>query len=122
MTAFEISLNGTKLCTAGVGELGVLSAIVTWVRRQGEEFGGQCDLGITGLISPTREHVNWHGNPLQSGDEVFIKILEQDTVDEPGNRVPRDPVKDLEQMKEYVKRAAEELGWRIEMNPPASAE
>jgi hypothetical protein len=30
MIAFEIHLNGEKLCRAGIGDSGVLSAIVTW--------------------------------------------------------------------------------------------
>jgi hypothetical protein len=36
MIAFELYLNGKKPCTAGVGNDGVLSAHVTWVRSTGE--------------------------------------------------------------------------------------
>lgn len=35
MISFEVSVNGERLCRAGVGEYGVLSAIATWGRRQG---------------------------------------------------------------------------------------
>lgn len=31
MRSFNVSLNGKKLCLAGVGERGVLSAIISWV-------------------------------------------------------------------------------------------
>jgi hypothetical protein len=33
MTAFEVHLNGKSLCTAGIGEDGVLTALATWVSR-----------------------------------------------------------------------------------------
>jgi len=30
MIAFEVSLNGNKVCNAGVGDVGVLTTIITW--------------------------------------------------------------------------------------------
>ncbi|WP_414618836.1 hypothetical protein [Calothrix sp. CCY 0018] len=33
MIAFEISLNGEHICTAGVEEIGSLNAITTWAKR-----------------------------------------------------------------------------------------
>jgi hypothetical protein len=33
MIAFEIIVNGTKLCNAGIEGLGVLSAILSWAHR-----------------------------------------------------------------------------------------
>ena len=33
MVCFEVHINGVTVCTAGVGDLGVLSAILTWVKR-----------------------------------------------------------------------------------------
>jgi hypothetical protein len=39
MLCFEVSLNGERLCTAGVGEYGVLSTILTWVWSRTEEVG-----------------------------------------------------------------------------------
>jgi hypothetical protein len=33
MIAFQVRLNGKPLCTAGIGDTGVLGAHVSWVRR-----------------------------------------------------------------------------------------
>ena len=50
MRAFRIYLNGKKLCLAGIGDDGVLSAIVNWVAtdREGDLF-----LHVGGLLSPS---------------------------------------------------------------------
>ena len=37
MIAFEVSLNGKRACVAGVEGFGVLSAILSWVRRHPEK-------------------------------------------------------------------------------------
>ena len=34
MIAFKLSINREYVCTAGVPAFGVLSAIITWVRRK----------------------------------------------------------------------------------------
>jgi len=33
MICFEVKINGNKVCVAGVGESGVLSSIINWVKR-----------------------------------------------------------------------------------------
>jgi hypothetical protein len=55
MRAFEVSLNGKKLCLAGIGDDGVLTAIVDWVtgRDRADLF-----LEVGGLVSPTRSTSN----------------------------------------------------------------
>ena len=39
MTAFEVYLNGKRICTAGVGEVGVLSTSLAWRGTQQHRGG-----------------------------------------------------------------------------------
>ena len=81
MHAFEVSLNGKKLCVAGGGDAGVLTALVNWVGKGGD---GDCGLEVGGLITPSRQHLSWiPSRPLKVEDEVHIRIVETDRVDEP---------------------------------------
>jgi len=122
MIAFELSLNGRKICTAGVGDHGVLSAHVTWVRRKGRETRSkkagdeeeELTTTIGGLISRTGEHVDWF-EPLavKAGDEVGIKVVKADSVDQPASRRPPDSVSDEQERKRYVRQMAKEFGWKI---------
>jgi hypothetical protein len=60
---FEVLINGTKVCTAGVGEFGLISAILSWVKcapeeclDEGREWRlGHPNLEISGLAN--REHL-----------------------------------------------------------------
>jgi hypothetical protein len=121
MRAFQVSLNGKKLCTAGVGEDGVLTTIVTWVgptrnrARKGQRTSKSedLDLSVGGLISPNREHVSWHECSLRVGDEVQIQIVDRASVDRPSQRRKVDPSQDIREKKAYVRRIAKELGWTI---------
>jgi hypothetical protein len=54
MRAFNVSLNGEKPCLAGVGERGVLSAIITWVAG---DRGEDLLLEVGGLAN--EEHIDW---------------------------------------------------------------
>ena len=111
MRAFEVYLNGKKLCVAGIGDDGVLSAIVNWVTRKGD---GDLFLEVGGLISPTQEHVAWIGQkPLQVGDKVQVKIVERDTANKPAKRYKWDSRKQLVSEKAYVRALAKKLGWTI---------
>ncbi|HKW18279.1 MAG TPA: hypothetical protein VJO35_12300 [Terriglobales bacterium] len=91
MRAFEISLNGKTLCVAGIGEDGVLSAIVDWVTKPDH---GDLFLDVGGLISPRDEHVQWvRQKPLEVNDEIQVRIIETAHVDEPAqtNRSGAEP-------------------------------
>jgi len=114
MTAFEIHLNGHKVCTAGIGEPGVLGAHVSWARREGNQLAEELILHVGGLINSTREHVRWEeARPLQTGDQILIKIVDVKAADEPSVRCQPDLVKDEEARKQYVIQMAAELGWQI---------
>ena len=115
MRAFEVHLNKKKLCVAGIGDDGVLSAIVNWVTGKN---GADLFLETGGLISPTSEHVSWiHQRPLQIGDTIQVKIVETDSIDEPTERRQRDAAKDLRAKKDYVRTMAKQLGWKILASP-----
>ena len=89
MRAFEVSVNGEKLCLAGIGVDGVLTTIVNWAGRQGE---GSFFLEVGGLISHTKEHVHWISQkPLSVGDNIQVKIIETDATDNPIKKYRLDP-------------------------------
>jgi hypothetical protein len=118
---FRVYLNGKRLTTAGVGELGVLSAHVTWVRRKGEHTATkklnsveeELTLQVGGLIIPSQEHVWWQNRKLKVGDEVRIRVVENGPVDKPTKRERRDRQKELRAQKRYVKEMAKKFGWRL---------
>src|SRR5689334_14123128 len=93
MVAFEVRLNGKKLCRAGVSELGVLTTVLTWVRRQPGATGGrtvkELRLEVGGLDSSGRyagQHSRWVRRRLRVGDRVSVKIVEAGRVDAPADR------------------------------------
>ena len=112
MSAFEIYLNGEKICTAGVGNDGVLSAIVNCITGRSR---ADLHLQVGGLINPGKEHVSWiEQKQLTLGDEIRVKVVEADSVDEPKRRTPEETAKALEDRKEYVRKLATRLGVMIE--------
>ena len=81
MQCFEVMINGKKACTAGVGNDGVLTAILALVKQQhrssdeSRERGGSksesLDIRVGGLanIEPgTSEHLEWLHQDLSVGD------------------------------------------------------
>ena len=122
MPVFHVYLNGKKVSTAGVGDIGVLSAHVTWVRRTGEDtraktadgFEEELTLHVGGLISPKEEHVRWLDHDLEVGDEVRIKVVADDSVDRPRSRQRRDRAHELRSQKRYVREMAKRFGWKIQ--------
>ena len=113
MRAFKVYLNGKKLCLAGVGDDGVLTAITNWVCG-GRYTAADLFLEVGGLISPTREHVKWiKQNPLRVGDKIRVEIVETNSVDTPIERYRADSARDLENQKAYVRAAAKQLGWTV---------
>ncbi len=85
MIAFAVSVNGQRVATIGVGDSGVLSAIVRWSGRAGEP--GDLGLDIGGLDSRTDEHVRWSDPPeINVGDTITVQVVETDAVDAPTDR------------------------------------
>ena len=112
MRAFQVSLNGKRICVAGVGDDGVLAAIVNWVTRKGE---GDLFLSVGGLLSPVDEHVEWvRKHDLSVGDEIKVKIVETSSAESPIKRYRADLAEDLKHQKSYVRAMAKKLGWKIQ--------
>lgn len=112
MRAFQVYLNGKKLCLAGIGKDGALSGIVNWVTRGGN---GDMFLEVGGLLSLTEEHVNWiRQKPLRVGDNIQVKIVETKSADKPTRKYRLDPAEQLRSKKRYVRMLAKELGWTIQ--------
>src|SRR5258708_26938754 len=101
MRAFEIYLNGKKLCVAGMQYGTVLFSVGCVENKQGR---GEVGLGMTG-IALDNETVRWQQRSLRMNDRVRIKIVEAKTADkfEVLQKAPRDSRK---YEKAYVRRMA----------------
>ena len=110
MRAFQIFLNGKKLCVVGIGNDGVLSTTITHVpfRRRRETR-----LYVGGLVLPQNEDVRWKKALLRVGDEVRLKVVEAETVDKPRVRVARDLASEAEAEKRHLRKLARKFGWKI---------
>jgi len=97
MICFEVQVNGRRVCTAGVGDLGGLSAILTWVKRdpkqrpQGLSKKKWCEETLDLTVGGTDGHgedstqfLDWLRHwSISVGDEITIKVLSQDNCDPP---------------------------------------
>jgi hypothetical protein len=116
MLSFSVSLNGKKLCLAGIGKRGALSAILTWAAsNRGEDLF----LHVGGLAD--EKHIDWIDQKrLQVGDEIRVEVCEADLVDNPTGKRRIDAAETLDGKKRYIRRMAEELGWKIQTDPDKS--
>ena len=121
MKAFEVFLNGDRLCLAGLTGRCVLTVIISHVKGKVDPVD-EVDLQVGGLISDTDEHVLWRIAQLNTDDEVRVKIIESDSADEPTKRVLRDSEEDLKQRKAYVRAMAKQLGWALTESGDSTAE
>jgi|SRR5215471_2585659 len=121
MRGLEIHVNGKRLCTAGIGDDGVLTVIVRSILRPIQASSRkrtprvQEDLGLDvgGFNPSTSEHARWKSPKLRTGDEVRIKIIETERPDRPSSRERADPDEVINAEERYVERTAKKLGWKI---------
>jgi hypothetical protein len=109
MRAFEIHLNGKKLCVAGLEEGTLLFSVACGENKHGR---GGIGLGMTGMLLG-QSTVRWQQRSLRMNDEVRIKVIETAKVDKFKvlQKAPGDPAK---YEKAYVRRMAKEFGWTIQ--------
>ena len=88
MRAFQIVLNGKRICVAGIPRDCVLSTTITYVPIRKRK---ETRLYVGGLEVGKNEHVFWEEATLRAGDEVRIKIVETKSVDAPLRRYLREP-------------------------------
>jgi hypothetical protein len=104
MIAFEVMLNGKRVCTAGAEDLGVLTAIVSAVGKLGkktvrdrpDETTGEVHYSIAGLTSradPNKNvHVKWTSiAPLRTGDVIQVRVIETERADRAKSRTTANP-------------------------------
>jgi hypothetical protein len=106
---FEVLINGKRICTAGVNGYGVLSAVLSRVKRNPtqvtptalenttlERFLAELvEFEVGGLDSSDAagehgQYLTWHKRPMQVGDEVTIRILPAGESDPPRTHVEPD--------------------------------
>src|SRR5580700_5668301 len=110
MRAFDVRLNGKRLCIAGVGDNGVLNTMVDHVAGFGRD---EVSLRVGGLVSTTEEHVTWRRLQLKVGDEVTVRIVEADSVDKPRSRYRPNSKQDERNSKAYIQALAKKFGWKL---------
>ena len=135
MIAFEVYLNGNKLCVAGIEELGGVSAVLTWKRgphvlkethlRDNVEYSEiaiwgdcvQCEPESTPHLGhgfKYAEHLEWITQEFPPGSEVTIKAVEASTVDKPRSRTPTGSDDYARRAYEKsVRQMVEALGWKV---------
>lgn len=102
---------------AGIGDDGVLTAIVNWVATKG---AGDLFLSVGGIVGPVSEHVKWVKQDLSVGDVITIKVVEASSSDAPSKRERSNPADDLKYQKNYVRAMAKKLGWKVQTNTKRS--
>ena len=107
MIAFEVTLNGKRVCVAGADDLCVLSTIVSASGKLGRKTVSprvndatrHIEYSIGGLTSrpgPQKDvHLKWKSlTPLKVGDVIEVRVLETKKVDRAISRTkarPRNP-------------------------------
>jgi hypothetical protein len=115
MWAFKVEVNGKRVCVAGVGANGVLSAITDFVGSPVR--GSNLDLSVRGLFTQTGEHATWARIGLKVGDRIVLKVIETDSVDKPREFYLPDSKTDKRNQKAYVRALAKNFGWKLITRP-----
>ena len=79
MKAFEVYVDGEKICTAGFPKPRSLNALV-FVELDDE---GQCNIVVGGSEGPERLHQVWEPITFGKDDEVTIRFGDADAADPP---------------------------------------
>ncbi len=103
MIAFEVTINGRVVCTAGVGERGVLFTDLicstAWAKHdptlcpkdlpREEWIEEEMRMSVRGVVTHAKdlsERLLWIEQSLSVGDEIVIRILDDPVCDEPNER------------------------------------
>lgn len=82
MLAFEISVNGKRLCPFGTDNALVVSTALSWTRHQ-----GRVCFNIGGIVNDgTNDHFEWKTPQIDVGDEVLVRLVDVDSIDAYDNR------------------------------------
>jgi hypothetical protein len=86
---FEVTINDEPPVIAGLDDISVLAATVTYAAVHNEM---ECRVG--GLVSKGRhhnEHCEWLLRDLRMGDQIVIRLVDAPTPSSPTRRHRRDP-------------------------------
>ncbi|TQF08756.1 hypothetical protein FJV41_48205 [Myxococcus llanfairpwllgwyngyllgogerychwyrndrobwllllantysiliogogogochensis] len=90
MLCFRVLRNGRHITTAGVPDFGVLSTILTWVRRPHDESNAnpELTLHVGGSVGREhREHLKWcYANNIRAGDVLTVEVRDDVESDPPRER------------------------------------
>jgi hypothetical protein len=99
MIAFEVRLNGKRICIAGADDLAVLNTIITASGKLGpktiparpDDTNGEIHYSVGGLTArrdPEKDvHVRWKSiAPLKVGDVIQVKVLDVKKADRAKSR------------------------------------
>ena len=112
MTVFDVYLNNHKVCRAGVGRDGVLTAIVNWVKLTGpaaatarrlKQPGEELRLHVGGLRNDT--HMSWSDRSLEFGDRIEVVLAKAVEADAPATEKRRDRTREEALRSDYEKNA-----------------
>ena len=80
MVSFEVSVNGKRICVAGTAPINrVLGASLSWTHRQSDRL----TFHVGGIPTETDQHFKYNVPEIAVGDEILIRIVETDEIDEP---------------------------------------
>ena len=99
---FEITVNDETPVVAGVEDISVLAACLTFVSSH-----ENLELRIGGLISKGRhdnEHLEWVQRDLKPGDRVSIRVVEAANPSPPISRRREDPAASEQEERAYFER------------------
>lgn len=107
MIAFEVFINGHRVCLAGAGNDGVLNTIVNWVGRPSSVE--EVFLRVGGLDCITDEYLRWNVPSIGVGAEIIVKVVEADSVDPPDQRYRFEMPTTLEKYRDCLHQFKEQL-------------
>jgi hypothetical protein len=108
MRAYEVFLNGKRLCVAGIGSDGYISAYITYRSEPDATW-----IDVVGLENRRKLYVQWTRKNLRTGDELLLKIVDRKSVDKYKVIRRHDEKRDLESMKRDLREKAKALGLEI---------
>jgi hypothetical protein len=107
MIAFEVVVDGQRICLAGIGEDGVLTAIIHWISDLPPEEA--TFLSVSGMESQRGEMLDWQVPPLAIGSEVLVRVTEAAESDPPGKRSAGAGMSRAEQYRRHLRQLAAEM-------------
>ena len=90
MRAFDVSLNGEKLCLAGIAENGALSVIISMVNHIPADLSVTASIGLKGESAVLK----WVDQEIKVGDQITVKLVTTDDADQPTIEKPWDTAKE----------------------------